>query len=136
MVARILLLLVIAVILVIIFTAYGQIRLNRWNKPFYDALSRRDLHDFLLQLGIFFIIAFGLLVLNVAQRWLVEMLKLRMRQAIVNDLLRDWMLPHFYFHVVTAYDILRHNGVEIGKFDYLNHAGSAIRKRDALRKAG
>jgi len=28
-------------------------------------------------------------------------------------------LPNFYFHVVTAYDILRHNGVEIGKRDYL-----------------
>ena len=50
--------------------------------------------------------------------------------------LRDWALPHFYFHVVTAYDILRHNGVDIGKFDYLSHAGSAIRQRDGLRKAG
>ena len=28
-------------------------------------------------------------------------------------------LPNFYFHVVTAYDILRSNGVEIGKHDYL-----------------
>jgi len=28
-------------------------------------------------------------------------------------------MPNFYFHVVTAYDILRHNGVEIGKRDYL-----------------
>ncbi|HVY43841.1 MAG TPA: DUF1993 domain-containing protein [Hyphomicrobiaceae bacterium] len=27
--------------------------------------------------------------------------------------------PHFFFHVTTAYDILRHNGVEIGKRDYL-----------------
>jgi hypothetical protein len=52
------------------------------------------------------------------------------------EYLRDWMLPHFYFHVVTAYDILRHNGVDIGKFDYLNHAGSAIRPRGDLRKAG
>ncbi|MBI1365716.1 MAG: DUF1993 family protein [Alphaproteobacteria bacterium] len=33
--------------------------------------------------------------------------------------LRDWTLPHFYFHVVTAYDILRHNGVPLGKRDYL-----------------
>ncbi len=33
--------------------------------------------------------------------------------------LRDWALPNFYFHVVTAYDVLRHNGVEIGKRDYL-----------------
>ncbi|RKP45913.1 DUF1993 domain-containing protein [Trinickia fusca] len=28
-------------------------------------------------------------------------------------------VPNFYFHVTTAYAILRHNGVEIGKFDYL-----------------
>ena len=27
--------------------------------------------------------------------------------------------PHFFFHVVTAYDILRHNGVEVGKGDYI-----------------
>ena len=27
--------------------------------------------------------------------------------------------PNFYFHVVTAYDILRHNGVELGKRDFL-----------------
>jgi uncharacterized protein len=28
-------------------------------------------------------------------------------------------LPNFFFHVTTAYDILRHNGVAIGKLDYL-----------------
>jgi len=28
-------------------------------------------------------------------------------------------LPNFYFHVTTAYDILRHNGVEVGKRDYI-----------------
>ena len=33
-----------------------------------------------------------------------------------------WAMPNFYFHTVTAYDILRHNGVELGKRDYL--AGS------------
>ena len=27
--------------------------------------------------------------------------------------------PNFYFHVATAYDILRHNGVEIGKADFI-----------------
>jgi hypothetical protein len=41
--------------------------------------------------------------------------------------LRDWALPNFYFHVVTAYDILRHNGVEIGKRDYLSHLAGYIR---------
>jgi hypothetical protein len=28
-------------------------------------------------------------------------------------------MPNFYFHTVTAYNILRHNGVELGKRDYL-----------------
>ncbi|MEK6426182.1 MAG: DUF1993 domain-containing protein [Burkholderia gladioli] len=30
-----------------------------------------------------------------------------------------FVLPNFYFHVTTAYDILRHNGVPLGKMDYL-----------------
>lgn len=59
------------------------------------------------------------------------------RHALLNGLslemnglqfLRDWALPHFYFHVVTAYDILRHNGVNIGKRDYLSYVGYAIRQ--------
>jgi len=33
--------------------------------------------------------------------------------------LLGFVLPNFYFHVVTAYDILRHNGVEIGKRDFI-----------------
>ena len=28
-------------------------------------------------------------------------------------------VPNFYFHVTTAYAILRHNGVDLGKKDYL-----------------
>jgi uncharacterized protein len=45
------------------------------------------------------------------------------------ELLRDWSIPHFYFHVVTAYDILRNNGVEIGKRDYMKHVGHYIHQR-------
>ena len=30
-----------------------------------------------------------------------------------------WVLPNLHFHVTTAYNILRHNGVEIGKQDFL-----------------
>jgi len=45
--------------------------------------------------------------------------------------LRDWGLPNFFFHVVTAYDILRSSGIDVGKPDYMAHTGDAIRKRDA-----
>lgn len=41
--------------------------------------------------------------------------------------LRGWALPHFYFHVVTAYGILRNSGVVLGKQDYLAHIESLIR---------
>jgi uncharacterized protein len=33
--------------------------------------------------------------------------------------LGTWVLPNFFFHVTTAYAILRHNGVDLGKTDYL-----------------
>lgn len=33
--------------------------------------------------------------------------------------LLHYALPHFYFHVTTAYAILRHNGVELGKRDFI-----------------
>jgi uncharacterized protein len=36
-----------------------------------------------------------------------------------EDYLFDFGLPNFYFHVVTAHDILRHLGVQVGKIDYL-----------------
>lgn len=35
------------------------------------------------------------------------------------DYLTQYALPNFYFHVTTAYDILRHNGVPLGKADYI-----------------
>jgi len=48
-------------------------------------------------------------------------LSLRGQEVTFNGLqyLTGFALPNFYFHVVTAYDILRHNGVELGKRDFL-----------------
>jgi uncharacterized protein len=37
--------------------------------------------------------------------------------------LLTFALPNFYFHVVTAYDILRNQGVKVGKLDYLGPFG-------------
>jgi hypothetical protein len=36
-----------------------------------------------------------------------------------DDYLIEMVLPNFYFHVTTAYAILRHNGVDVGKMDYI-----------------
>lgn len=35
--------------------------------------------------------------------------------------LTHWSLPNFFFHLTTAYDILRHNGVPLGKADFLGN---------------
>lgn len=40
-----------------------------------------------------------------------------------RDYLFTFVYPHVLFHVTTAYDILRHNGVELGKMDYLGSYG-------------
>jgi vitamin B12/bleomycin/antimicrobial peptide transport system ATP-binding/permease protein len=91
-----------ALFCVIAVTAFGQIRLNNWNQPFYDALSRRDLAQFLVQLGVFGLIAGALLILNVAQRWLGETLKLRLRQGLGRDLIQNWMQPGRAFRLSLA----------------------------------
>jgi len=91
-----------SIFFVIAATAYGQIRLNTWNQPFYDALSRRDFAQFLDQLGVFGIIAGILLVLNVGQRWLGETLKLKLRQGLVRDLIQNWLVPGRAFRLTNA----------------------------------
>ncbi|SEQ22472.1 hypothetical protein SAMN05216548_103113 [Faunimonas pinastri] len=53
-------------------------------------------------------------------------------QGMVFDLTaeqyaRDWTLPQFYFHVMTAYTILRGQGIELGKADYVAHMFSYLR---------
>lgn len=35
------------------------------------------------------------------------------------DFAKGWATPNFYFHYTTAYNILRHNGVDVGKADFL-----------------
>src|SRR3984885_13864896 len=94
--------LLVEIFLVVVATTYGQIRLNRWSKPFYDALSRRDFRDFLYQLAVFFFIAGILLVLNVAQRWLGETFKLKLREGMEGDLIRLWMQPRRAFWLANA----------------------------------
>jgi hypothetical protein len=40
-------------------------------------------------------------------------------EFVGDQYLRTWALPNVFFHVTTAYNILRHNGVTVGKMDYL-----------------
>ncbi|UCI08815.1 ABC transporter ATP-binding protein/permease [Mesorhizobium sp. B1-1-8] len=87
---------------VIAATSIGQVLLNRWNQPFYDALARRDMAAFLHQLMVFAFIAGGILVLNIGQTWLNQMIRLKLREALTLDLIDQWMRPARAFRLANA----------------------------------
>src|SRR5271165_5259537 len=80
-------------VLVVCATAAAQVGLNAWNRPFYEAISARHFPAFLYQLLVFAAIASGVLVLNVAQAWLRELIKLRSREWLTRDLFAEWLKP-------------------------------------------
>ena len=80
-----------SILLVIITTAVMQVRLNAWNRPFYDAIEQRNFGEFLQQLGVFLIIASILLVLNVAQTGLNQLIRVKLRELATKDLIGHWM---------------------------------------------
>jgi hypothetical protein len=41
------------------------------------------------------------------------------RTMLGEDYLKHWAIPNVFFHVTTAYAVLRHNGVDVGKADFL-----------------
>ena len=92
----------VALVIVIGATAFGQIKLNAWNRPFYDALARKNLRDFLAQLVTFGAIGGTLLVLNVAQAWLNQATKVVLRDGLVRDLFREWLKPKRAFRLGNA----------------------------------
>ena len=95
-------LLIAGLVVVVAGTAYMQTRLNAWNQPFYDALTRKDLPEFLKQLGVFGRLAAILLVLNVSQVWLNQTCRVVLRQGLVHDLLDEWLKPLRAFRLSWA----------------------------------
>ncbi len=52
-----------------------------------------------------------------------------------QEYLQDFLLPNFYFHLVTAYAILRQAGVPVGKKDYMQHLLPKVRPVPATTSA-
>ncbi len=97
-----LILIAIGLVVVIGATVAAQLRLNVWNKLFYNSIEKRDLGAFGVQIGVFAIIAGSLLILNVAQIWLDQTAKVELRKWLTRDLLAQWMVPKRAFFVARA----------------------------------
>ncbi|MDK9696790.1 MAG: ABC transporter ATP-binding protein/permease [Siculibacillus sp.] len=84
--------LVVGLVVVIVSNMGGQLWLNEWQGRFYDALERRDWPSFVAESLNFLKIAGTLLVLVVAQTWFTEMIKIRLRSWLTENLLDDWLV--------------------------------------------
>ncbi len=62
-----------------------------------------------------------------ADKRLIALPFLEGKLLLGSDYLAEMVLPNMYFHLTTAYAILRHNGVDLGKMDYLG----SLKLRDA-----
>lgn len=83
-----------AIVVILIGNMIGQVRLNAWNGVFFDAVERRNSTAFLWQLVVFLGIIAFLLVMVVAQTWLQERLKIRLRERLTHVLLDVWLKPN------------------------------------------
>ncbi|MYZ47531.1 ABC transporter ATP-binding protein/permease [Propylenella binzhouense] len=97
--------LAIAIVAVVVANAAAQIALNAWYRPFYNALEQKDGGAFLDQLVVFAGIATVLLLLVVSQTWLHERLKIRLRQAVTEVLLDEWLKPKRPYQLALAGEI-------------------------------
>ncbi len=90
---------------ILIGNMVGQVRLNQWHGSFFDALAQRNLFGLGHQLLIFFAIVGVLLALVVAQTWMQEMLKVRLREWLTNHLLDQWLVAGRAYRLGLAGEI-------------------------------
>lgn len=103
--ARFVYALVAALTVMITATTFGQIRLNEWQRDFYDALEQRQFDDMLVQLGVFVAIVAVLLSLQVGQTWLGGRLKLGLREAVTTNVLDEWLQPRRAYQLGWAGEV-------------------------------
>ncbi|MBD1835246.1 DUF1993 domain-containing protein [Cyanobacteria bacterium FACHB-472] len=77
-----------------------------------------------------------LLGVNAEDAKLAEVTRIDLGQSLYVELsgnayVNEFLIPNFYFHMVTAYDILRMASVPIGKRDYMLHLVPLIRRNEA-----
>ena len=48
-----------------------------------------------------------------------------------REYIDDYLIPNFYFHFVTAYDLLRANDVAIGKAEFMAHLRDRVKRKNA-----
>jgi vitamin B12/bleomycin/antimicrobial peptide transport system ATP-binding/permease protein len=96
---------VVVIVIVVLASTVLQVRLNNWQGTIYDAIGQKNVTVFVHELGVFAMIVSLLLCLGVAQTWLSEMLKIRLRETLTRDLLDEWSKPMRAYRLSLAGDV-------------------------------
>ncbi|MGH8781906.1 ABC transporter ATP-binding protein/permease [Paraburkholderia sp.] len=91
--------LLVTIIVINLLVVWINVRLNRWNADFYNALQSKDVHDFPRLLGIFTALAFGFIILAVYGRYLRQMLGFRWRQWLTTRYLNEWLGDATFYRI-------------------------------------
>ena len=67
------------------------VRLNLWNRDFFNALESRDWNGFIIQMGIFALLVSAAMGIAVYQVYVRQLLQLRWRRWLTAKLVGDWL---------------------------------------------
>jgi putative ATP-binding cassette transporter len=81
---------------------YMNVRINEWNRTFYDALQNKDQAVFWQQLGLFAILAFGYIVIAVYKFYMTQLLELRWRSWMTQTYLARWLSAQAFYRIELA----------------------------------
>lgn len=81
-------------VIVLVLNVTGELRMNKWQGDFYRAIEQKNISGLGLQALTFVAIMSVLLTLVVTQNWLIERLKIKLREWLSHHLLDHWMKPN------------------------------------------
>ncbi|AOK51605.1 ABC transporter ATP-binding protein [Burkholderia stagnalis] len=91
--------LLVTIIAINLCVVWINVRLNKWNAQFYNALQSKDVHDFPNLLLQFSALAFAFIILAVYGRYLRQMLGFRWRQWLTERFLGQWLGDRAFYRI-------------------------------------
>jgi putative ATP-binding cassette transporter len=91
--------LLITIVAINLCVVWINVKLNKWNAQFYNALQSKDVHEFPNLLMQFSALAFGFIILAVYGRYLRQMLGFRWRQWLTDRILGQWLGDRAFYRI-------------------------------------
>src|SRR3984957_16758221 len=91
--------LLVGVIALNLGNVYVSVRINEWNRSFYNALQAFDREGLFQQLGNFGILVFFAISMSVYSLYLSQMLQIRWRRWLTNRYLGSWLAERIYYQL-------------------------------------